>query len=432
MAKIAFLGAGSLGFGPRLVGDILSFPELVDSTIHLVDPNTERLEFIQQIINRMVSEAGLPTQIEASTEREVALDGADYVIVSIRVGSGLEQEALDVQIPLEVGGLRQTVADTVGIGGLMKGLRTIPVMLDIARDMEQFCPDALMLNYTNPMAMIMWGVCEVTNIPAVGLCHSVQGTSQQLARYMDVDYATLRYHVAGINHMAWFLELSQDGEALYPRLKACLDDPEIVARDPVRFEILKHFGYFVTESSRHMAEYVPYFMTHSDEMARLNQKHNTAEGFAHARARREERTEQMRREMETTPVKIRRSHEYAATIIHAIETDTPTCINGNVRNTGLVTNLTDGCCVEVPCLVDGAGLQKCYVGALPPQCAALCQTNANMQGLVVRAILEQNREHAYHAAMLDPNTASQLTLSQIRTSVDKLLDAQRDLMPPLY
>ena len=431
MAKIAFLGAGSLGFGRRLVGDILSFPELVDSTIYLVDPDGERLALTHTFAQRMVHESGLPTQIVASTERKAALDGADYVIVSIRVGKNMEPESLDVQIPLEVGGLRQTVSDTVGVGGVMKGLRTIPVMLDIARDMESLCPDAPMLNYTNPMAMIMWAVLRATNISGVGLCHSVQGTSKQLAGYMAVDSDRMRYHVAGINHMAWFLELSQDGEDLYPRLNAGLDRPEIVARDPVRFEILKHFGYFVTESSRHMAEYVPYFMAHPDEMARLNLTHHTAEAFENKQAGREETMAKAWREVESAPIGVRRSHEYAATIIHAMETDTPACIYGNVLNTKLIINLPDGCCVEVPCLVNRAGLQPCYVGALPPQCAALCQSNVNMQGLTVRAILDGKREHAYHAAMLDPNTAAQLTLPQIRMTIDRLLDAQGDLMPPL-
>ena len=295
MAKIAFLGAGSLGFGKRLVGDILSFPELADSTIHLVDPDGERLALTHTYAQRMVSELDLPAQIIASTERQSALDGTDYVIVSIRVGVNMEPESLDVQIPLEVGGLRQTVSDTIGVGGLMKGLRTIPAMLDIARDMESLCPHAPMLNYTNPMAMIMWAVLEETSISGVGLCHSVQGTSKQLANYMGVDYDQMRYRVGGVNHMAWFLDLSLDGEELYPRLNACLDNPDIVKHDPIRFEILKHFGYFVTESSRHMAEYVPYFMRHPDEMERLDVPNRTASTFASQHKRRAERIAQARR-----------------------------------------------------------------------------------------------------------------------------------------
>lgn len=431
ITKVAFLGAGSFGFGRRLVSDLLSFPELTDSTVHLVDPDAERLAFVEAVVRRMVNEAQLPTRVEASTERTAALHGADYVIVSIRVGSRFQPEALDVQIPLEVGGLRQTVSDTVGIGGIMKGLRTIPAMLDIARDMERCCPHALMLNYTNPMAMITWAIHATTSVRAVGLCHSVQHTSEQLARYVGVDYATLRYRVAGINHMAWFLELSQGNEDLYPRLRACLDQSEIVAKDPVRFEILRHFGYFVTESSTHMAEYVPYFLRHPEEIERLNIRTRSAENFAQQQSRREQAMAQVQRDMETASVETVRSNEYAARIIHAIETDTPCCIYGNVRNTGLITNLPDGCCAEVPCLVNRAGLQPCYVGDLPPQCAALCQTNVTMQGLTVRAILERNREHVYHAAMLDPNTSAQLPLPKIRETMDRLIEAQRDLMPLL-
>jgi alpha-galactosidase len=437
MLKIAFLGAGSLGFGPRLVSDILSFPELADSVIHLVDPASERLDFIESYVRRMVSEANLPTRIVASTGRESALDGANYVIASIRVGQYFGPETLDVMIPYEVGGLRQTVSDTVGVGGVMKGLRTIPPMLDIARDMERLCPKAILLNYTNPMAMIMWAINVATKITSVGLCHSVQGTSQQLAGYMGVDYTRMRYHVAGINHLAWFLDLSTEGKDLYPRLRDCLNNPETFTKDPVRFEIMKHFGYFVTESSTHMAEYVPYFMAHTEEMERLKiwsrakETALTEEVLAQRREQHQKRLAEQQKQLEEKPTAIIRSHEYAAAIIHAVETDTAIRINASVPNTGLITNLLQGCSVEVPCLIDGSGLHPCYVGALPPQCASLCQGNVNMQGLTVQAILEQKREYVYHAAMVDPNTSAQMTLPQIRETMDRLIESQRDMMPPL-
>jgi len=431
MAKIAFLGAGSIGFGRRLVLDILSFPELQSSTIHLVDPNPQNLEFTFSILKRVIAENSLPTRLEASTERGAALEGADYVITSIRVGSGMREEQSDVQIPLDVGGLRQTVSDTVGIGGIFKGLRTIPAILDITREMERRCPDAVLLNYTNPMAMIQWAINEATSISSVGLCHSVQHTSTQLAGYMGVDYERLRFQVGGINHMAWFTELSIDGEDLYPRLKKCLENEEIVAKDRVRFEIMRHFDYFVTESSTHMAEYVPYFMKSPEEIERLDIKPRTGAAFQKQMEDREkQRKEAMAQASDSTP-EIKRSNEYGARIIHAMETDAPCCIYGNVRNTGLIPNLPDGCCVEVPCLVTREGIQPCYFGPLPPQCAGLCQTNVTMQGLTVRAILEENSEHAHHAAMLDPNTMSQLSLPQIRKTVDALLEAQSHLMPPL-
>lgn len=426
MPKIAFLGAGSLGFGPKLVADMLTYDSLVDSEIHLVDPNEARLELVAALARRMVLDHGLPTRIAATTDREAGLEGADYVIASIRVRTDLE--ALDVQIPLEVGGLRQTVADTVGIGGILKGLRTIPAMLAIARDMERLCPDALLLNYTNPMAMIQWAMAEATSIATVGLCHSVQGTSQQLASYLGVPYERLAYRVYGINHLAWFTQLRLDGEDLYPRLRACLDEPAIVAKDPVRFEILRHFGYFVTESSTHMAEYVPWFLGHSEEIERLAIRWRDADSLARWTAARVDH-EQRLRERATQPYELHRSHEYAATILNAVETDTPAVIHGNVLNSGLIPNLPDGCCVEVPVLCDRAGLRPCYSGPLPPQCAALCAANIAPQGLTVRAVLDHDREAAIRAAMVDPNTAAQLTLPAIRESMDRLLDSQRDVLP---
>ena len=294
--------------------------------------------------------------------------------------------------------------------------------------MERYCPEALLLNYTNPMAMIQWALSEATSIETVGLCHSVQGTSMQLADYMGVDHARMNFRVAGINHMAWYTELSQEEEDLYPRLRACLDDPEIVARDTVRFEIMRHFGYFVTESTPHMSEYVPFFLKSDEEIERMGLSVRTGENNLSAETSRREQRQEALQAMEDGSLELERSHEYAAQIIHAIETDTPSCIHGNVPNTGLISNLTQGCCVEVPCFLDGAGLHPSYVGALPPQCAALCQTNVNMQGLTVRAVVEGNREYAYHAAMLDPNTAAQLSLPQIRAAMDALLDAQSELV----
>lgn len=426
MAKIAFLGAGSLGFGPKLIGDILTHAELAAGELHLVDPHAERIELMGRLARKLVADNSLPTRIEAMTSPEAALDGADYVICSIR--SGTDHEGSDALVPLEVGGCKQTVADTVGIGGIMKGLRTIPAMLDIAYGMEQYCPDALMLNYTNPMAMIMWAVSEGSTVANVGLCHSVQGTSRQLAGYLGVDYEQLRWQVWGINHLAWFTELSLDGEDLYPKLHACLDNPEIFAKDPVRFEILKHFGYFVTESSRHMTEYVPYFLRDDDEIERLKVEWRSAERIEKFYEHRSKRDEQLREKTEQG-IELKRSYEYGAQIIHAIETNQPTVIHGNVANTGLIPNLPEGCCVEVPCLIDGTGLHPCAVDALPEQCAGLCQSNVTMQGLVVKAVLEGDREAAIHAAMQDPNTMAQMNLTQIREAMNRLLDAQADCIP---
>ena len=429
--KIAFLGAGSVGFGRRLVGDILSFPELRDCELALVDPNEERLRFIQGLCQGLVEGNGLPTRISGHTDRAAALDGADFVITSIRVGD-LEVEDLDISIPSEAGGLRQTVADTIGVGGVMKGLRTVPPMLAIARDMERYCPRALLLNYTNPMSMIMWAIQEATSIQSVGLCHSVQGTSQQLARYMGIDYEGLTFRVGGINHMAWFLELRQGSEDLYPRLREALADPDIFAKDVVRFEIMRHFGYFVTESTRHMSEYVPYFLPHDEEIERLGLIWTNEEQLDKRREGRASRVDRLKEQAEAAGTTIpKRSNEYGARIIHAAVTGEPRVIHGNVRNEGLIPNLPHDCCVEVPCVINRVGIQPCHFGELPPQLAGLCQTNVTMQGLVVRSILEERREYAYHAAMLDPNTSAQMSLPEIRTAMDGLLDSQTDWMPPL-
>ena len=429
MAKIAFLGAGSVGFGRRLVMDIMSFPELAASTVWLVDPNRERVEVTYNAVRHLAAKHGLPTQFEVATDRAAALDGADYVITSLRVGEGMVLEAGDVQLPLDEGGLRQTVADTVGIGGVMKGLRTIPVILDIARDMERQCPRALLLNYTNPMAMIQWAVSEATAMRTVGLCHSVQHTCGLLAEYLKAPLEELTYRVGGINHMAWYTELRWGGEDLYPRLRACLDDADIVSRDPVRFEILRHLGYFVTESSPHMAEYVPYFLKDAAEVERLGLALRTGESQREDERSRQRQLREARQAVAEDSVQLERSHEYAAEIMRAMETDVPSRFHGNVPNAGLIPNLPHDCCVEVPCYADRSGVHPGRFGPLPRQCAALCAANVHVQGLTVRAVLEQSAELAVSAAMVDPNTASQLSLAQIRQVMEHLLATQAEYLP---
>ncbi|MCC7495321.1 MAG: hypothetical protein IT204_23430 [Fimbriimonadaceae bacterium] len=427
MAKIAFLGAGSLGFGPRLVQDMLSFPELAAGELWLVDPDAERIALIEQVARHWVEVHQLPTRLHAGTAREAALDGADYVVLSIRVG--VEEEGLDKTIPFEVGGLRQTVADTVGVGGVMKGLRTIPPILDIAADMMRLCPTAPLLNYTNPMCMIQWALSLAQPpLATVGLCHSVQHTSSQLAGYLGLPLPELRWRVAGINHLAWFTQLEHQGEDLYPRLRACLDDPETYAKDKVRFDIFRQFGLFVTESSRHMAEYVPYYLGHDAERERLDLPNTGAIEPGKRTQWMQERAAKVA-EMATGDAPLKRSNEYGARIIHAMLTDQPIVIAGNMPNHGLIPNLLPGCCVEVPTLVHRAGLRPCYAGPLPPQCAALCATNVAMQELVVKAVLEQDREAAIRAAMIDPCTAAQLPLATIREVMEALFAAQASILP---
>jgi len=429
MAKIAFLGAGSVGFGRRLVMDIMSFPELAESTVYLIDPLRDRVEITYDAVCQLAAKHGLPTQFEVGTERAPALDGADYVITSLRVGKGMLLEAEDVQLPLDECELRQTVADTVGIGGVMKGLRTIPAILDIAREMEKRCPRAVLLNYTNPMAMIQWAVGLATSVRTVGLCHSVQHTCGLLAEYMDIPLEELAFHVGGINHMAWYTELRRGGEDVYPRLRACLDDADTVSRDPVRFDIMRHLGYFVTESSPHMAEYVPYFLKDASEVERLDLTLRTGESQHEDERSRQRQLRDARQAVTDSSVELERSHEYAAEIMRAMESDILCRFHGSVPNAGLIPNLPDDCCVEVPCYADVSGVHAGYFGPLPPQCAALCASNVHVQGLTARAVLEQSPELAVQAAMVDPNTTSQLSLSQIREVMEHLLANQAAHMP---
>jgi alpha-galactosidase len=425
MPKIALIGAGSVVFARRLMADILSFPELQDCTISLMDIDAGRLDMIRQLADLMVEQHGLPTRVEATQDRRRALDGADYVIIMFQVG-GLAMYQQDVLIPRRYG-IDQTVGDTLGPGGVFRGLRTVPVLLDLCRDMQELCPNALLINYANPMAINCWAVSEATSIRNVGLCHSVQGTSEQLARYIGVPYDEVSYWVAGINHMAWFLEFRRGEEDLYPRLREVANDPTF-DRDRVRFEVMRQFGYFVTESSHHMSEYLPYFRQspglimqfdsprwdYLDLCMNLWQKH-----YAQIESEIADRT----------VVPLERSHEYGAFIIHGLETGTPYRINGNVANTGLITNLPQGSCVEVPCLVDASGLRPCHVGDLPEQLAALNRTNINVQALAVRAALTGDREAAFHAVALDPLTSAMLDLRRIRQMVDELFEAEKDYLP---
>jgi alpha-galactosidase len=420
MVKIVVIGAGSVVFTRRLVGDILSFPSLADSRIALMDIDKERLELITGLAKRMARDSGAGAAIQSTLDRREALDGADYVITTIRVG---DRDEVDRGIPQRYG-VDQWVGDTIGPGGVLKGLRTTPVLIDIARDIEELCPDAWLLNYTNPMAIACWGINDATKVKTVGLCHSVQNTAHQLASYIGAPPDEVSYWTAGINHMAWFLRFERDGKDAYPALRASIADPQIYARDSVRFEVMRHFGYFVSESSGHMSEYVPYFRKDRTRMEQFNLRPFDVE--AHAReARSDAHYEAIRRDLESKkPLEVQRTNEYAAYIMDSIEMGTLRRVNLNVRNTDLITDLPSGCCVEVPCLVDRLGIHPCHVGNLPPQCAGLIQTNVNLQRLAVKAILEKDREAAIHAVMLDPLTASILPLDQIRRMVEEMFAAQ--------
>jgi alpha-galactosidase len=428
MAKIAFIGAGSTVFARNLLGDILGHEELASSEVALFDIDAERLSTSELVARRVAETLGAPAKISATTDRRAALDGADYAINMIQVGGYEPCTVTDFEVPKRFG-LRQTIADTLGIGGIMRGLRTIPVLLDLCRDMEQVCPGVWFLNYTNPMAINCRAVTRSSPIRTVGLCHSVQGTAFELARDLGIPYGEIDYVAAGINHMAFYLRFERDGEDLYPRLQELAREGTVPDHNRVRYDMLKHLGFFVTESSEHFAEYVPWYIKRdrSDLIERFNIPLDEYPRRCVAQIADWE-SERARLE-EGGPIDVRPSFEYAATIIRSIETGKPRVVYGNVPNHGLIENLPAGCTVEVPCLVDGSGVQPTRVGALPPQIAALIRTNVNVQELTVEAALTGRREHVYHAAMLDPHTGAELDLDQIHDLVDALLEAHGDWIP---
>ena len=434
MTKITFIGAGSIVFAKNLLGDILSFPELAESTISLMDIDPVRLKTSEIVAHKIAEFFGAKPKIEATLDRRQALDGADYAISMFQVGGFRPSTVIDFEIPKKYG-LRQTIADTLGIGGIMRGLRTIPVFLDICKDMEELCPDVMFLQYVNPMAMNTWAINRASKIKTVGLCHSVQGTAEALAEDIGVPYNEINYICAGINHMAFYLKFEHNGEDLYPKIRKVFEAKSYGRRyrelaDHVRYEVFNRTGYFVTESSEHFSEYVPWFIK-QNRSDLIEQYEIPLDEYIR-------RCEDQLAEWEADKAALERgeldeayerSHEYGSLIIHSMETGTPRVVYGNVANHGLIDNLPQGCCVEVPCLVDKSGLQPTKIGMLPPHLAALQQTNINVQSLVVEAALTGKREHIYHAAMLDPHTAAELSLDQIWSLVDELIEAHGDKLP---
>ena len=426
MAKIALIGAGSVAFARRLLGDLLSIDDVIPECISLMDVAPEKLDVIGEVARRMVAQRGFDTEVLVTTDTREALDGAKYVIMSIRVG-GWGPRPHDIGIPLKYG-IDQSVGDTIGPGGIFQGLRNAPALLEIADHMREVAPKGLIIQHSNPMAINCWLMSVARpDIAHVGLCHSVQGTSQQLAGYMGVPYEELDYWVAGINHMSWFLRLERNGEDLYPLLRQKLDDPEVFAKDPTRFEVFRHFGYFVTESSAHMSEYVPYFRQSPEVMAQFSLKSRDIRSEG---SRWEDHAQRLQAELDSgEPLNISRSHEYSVDIVEAMETNRPCRVNVSVPNTGIITNLPEGCAVEVPCIVDRLGVHPCFVGALPPQCAALNESNVRSQELAVIGALNGDREAVYRAIMLDPLTSAVLPLHRIREMVDEMFEAQREWLP---
>jgi alpha-galactosidase len=433
MPKITLIGAGSTVFAKNLLGDILSFPELSESTISLHDIDKDRLH-TSEIVAQKVAQAldAFPT-IEATTDRRAALDGADYAICMIQVGGYEPATVVDFEVPKKYG-LRQTIGDTLGIGGIMRGLRTIPVLLEMCRDMEALCPDVTFLNYVNPMAMLCWAISRASRIKTVGLCHSVFLTAEDLARTIGVPIEEVSYVCAGINHMAFYLRFERktaDGvEDLYPRIRRVVEEDRVPSWNRVRYEMFSRLGYFVTESSEHFAEYVPWFIKRDrpDLIERFNIPLDEYPRRCETQIAAWEALREHLEDLETT-LAVERTHEYGSYIIHSLETGTPRVIYGNVPNHGLIDNLPRDCIVEVPCLVDKNGVQPTRIGALPPHLAALMLTNINVQALTVEAALTQRRDHIYHAAMLDPHTGAELDLDQIYSLVDGLIEAHGDWLP---
>jgi alpha-galactosidase len=431
MPRIAFIGAGSTVFTRNLIGDLLRSQELAGTTtLALMDIDPERLRTSEAAARATAAALGVRPRVEATRDRRAALDGADYVVTSFQVGGYRPATVVDFEVPKRFG-LRQTIADTLGVGGIMRGLRTIPVLLDVCRDMEDLCPDALLLQYVNPMAMLCWAVDRASAVRSVGLCHSVQHTAGELAADLGLAADELDCHVAGINHLAFFLRLERDGEDLYPALRKVTPP----AGNRVRYEVLRHLGYFVTESSEHFAEYVSWFIKASrpDLIERFNIPLDEYPRRCEAQIA---EWETLRAQLEGGGAPdVGRSVEYGADIIRACETGAPFAFNGNVPNTvegrRLIDNLPADCCVEVPCVASDRGIEPQAVGTLPRHLAALMQTNVNVQGLTVEAALSGERAAVHHAAMLDPHTAGELALDEIAELVDALIEAHGDLMPAL-
>jgi len=422
--KVVIIGAGSK-FGSRLSIDILSRPPIHDAEICLCDISNERLGLVHKFVQKAIDYHKLPATVRSGNDRRELLPGADVVVTSISVGGPAyydEPYESELAIPHKYG-VYQTVGDTVGPGGIFRGLRTGPVLMDICRDVDELAPNAVILNYTNPMAILSWVMGRTARAQVTGLCHGVQGSSKRMASYLDIPYEEVGFLAAGINHMTWFTEFTHNGEDVYPRLLEKFNDPEFREKEPVRSEMMRSFGYFSTESSRHMSEYVPYFQGDRELLERYG---GITKGI---KGKRIEWFEDMGIKAEQADsIELIRSHEFASGIMEALVTGEPYWFYGNVLNTGLITNLPQGCCVEVPVIADRLGLHPCHVGDLPPQCAALCRTNINVQNLTVKAILERDKEAAFHALAVDPITVRSCSLADIRKMFEELWEAEGDLL----
>lgn len=436
MIKITFIGAGSTIFAKNILGDVMLTPSLQNSELAIFDIDNVRLEESEKMLKAINANSNNNrANIKKYTDRKEALRDATFVVNAIQVGGYKPSTVIDFEIPKKYG-LKQTIGDTTGIGGIFRGLRTLPVMFDIAKDMEAVCPNAWLLNYTNPMSILTMGMLKATKIKTVGLCHSVQVCVPELFEHLEIEekynLEDFQWKIAGINHMAWLTEITKNGKDFYPEIKRLANEKSNPHSDSVRFELMKTFGYYITESSEHNAEYHPYFIKNKypeliDELQipldeYLKRCVNQIENWEHQRDD----------IVNNGSLEHSRSKEYASYIMESIITGKPTSIAGNVLNKGLITNLPDNCCVEVPCLVDKNGIQPTYIGDLPTQLAALNRTNINVHELTVEAAITLEKDKIYQAALLDPHTSSELSISDIKSMVDELIDAHGDFLPEYH
>lgn len=435
MTKIAFIGAGSLEFTRKLARDLLTFPLLQDATLALMDIDAERLDFAQRSVQKIVDLGHYPATVEATTDRAEALKDADVVLVTILAG-GTDVWRHDIEIPKKYG-VDINIGDTRGPSGIFRALRTIPVMLDIAHDMERYCPGATMLNYTNPMAMLCRAMQRETSIRLTGLCHSVQGTAMMLARWIGAPMEQITYTCAGINHLAWYLQFEWNGKDAYPLIRrAITENPEIYNEEIVRNEMFLHLDYYVTESSGHNSEYNWWFRKRPDLIEKYCTHGTGWNPGEHAYILKEYRKregtwrdEAKKWFADDTPISLERGHEYAAYIVNALMEGEPFEFNGNVPNAGLVTNLPENACVEVPVWASRKGLSPVHVGALPPQCALLTNLSASIEEMAVEAALTGDPRLVFQAIAFDPLTASVLSLAEIKQMVNEMFQQNRDHLP---
>ncbi|HZZ45007.1 MAG TPA: alpha-galactosidase [Tepidisphaeraceae bacterium] len=430
--KIAMIGAGSVVFCKTLISDILATPALIDSEFALMSPTETKLRRMETFIQRMIKDNKLPAKVSATTDRRAAIKDADFVVVMIQVG-GHDAFGIDYHAPLKYG-VDQCIGDTLGPGGIFRGLRHIPVLADIAKDMAEVAkPGAIMLQYANPMAANCLALGRVSNVPFVGLCHGVQTTLDLIAGYMGIkDKSEIIFNCGGINHMDWFLKLEHKGKNIYPALRELFEKPEYYKNEKVRGEVFRHFGYFMTESTGHLSEYVPWFRKNKealdlycDEPA-FGGESGAYYKWGKTMADKYAKVDPL--QFESSEIDVR-SVEYCSWIIEAVATNKPFRFMGNVRNDNYITNLPNGCCVEVPTFADATGLHPTVIGNLPPQCAAACLTNVNVQSLTADAALTGDPEHIVHALALDPLTSAVCTLKQIRDMAIEMLESQRQWLP---